>query len=76
MSQVAALQQRVVQLEELFSHHEHHVQQLNGVILELRDELDALRRTYQRQQQQLESLRDQQTSALPREPGEEKPPHY
>ena len=76
MSDIEALLQRVVQLEELFSHHQHHVQQLNEVIVQVRDELDALQIKYANQQSRLESLQESQALAEREDPTDQKPPHY
>ena len=76
MSDIDALLQRVVQLEELFSHHQHHVQQLNEVIVRVRDELDALQIKYANQQSRLEALQESQTLADREDLADQKPPHY
>ncbi len=76
MSDVDALVNRVVQLEELFSHHQHHVQQLNEVIVQLRGELDSLQIKYANQQSRLESLQESQALAETVDLADEKPPHY
>ena len=76
MPDVDALQQRLIQLEELFSHHQHHVQQLNEVIVQLRDELDVLQTKYAHQQSRIESLQETQASSTSETLADEKPPHY
>ncbi len=76
MSEIDTLRQRVVQLEELFSHHQHHVQQLNEVIVEVRDELDALKIKCANQQSRLESLADSRALAEGEDLADQKPPHY
>ena len=76
MSDFEALQQRVVQLEELFSHHQHDVQQLNEVILQLRSELDALQIKYANQQTRLEAIQESQAQAASDDLADQKPPHY
>ncbi|HJN09840.1 MAG TPA: SlyX family protein [Pirellulaceae bacterium] len=76
MSDVDALLRRVVQLEELFSHHQHHVQQLNEVIVQLRGDLDALQIKYANQQSRLESLQERQAVAESEDLADQKPPHY
>lgn len=76
MSDVEALLQRVVQLEELFSHHQHHVQQLNEVIIQLRGELDVLQIRYAKQQDRLAAMQESQTIAESEDLADQKPPHY
>jgi uncharacterized coiled-coil protein SlyX len=76
MPDVDAMLRRVVQLEELFSHHQHDVQQLNQVILELHSELDALKTNYTNQQSQLEAIQESRSQTLSEDLADEKPPHY
>lgn len=76
MSEIDSLLKRVVQLEELFSHHQHHVQQLNDVIVNMRDELDALQIKCANQQSRLENLSDSQARAEGEDLADQKPPHY
>jgi uncharacterized coiled-coil protein SlyX len=76
MPNIDTLQNRVVQLEELFSHHQHHVQQLNEVIVKVRDELDALKAKCAIQQSRLDSLSDSRSFAEDEDPADQKPPHY
>ena len=66
---------RLVQLEMVFSHQEQLVQQLNQVMIQLRDELDALKQKYDKQTAQIEWL----IQSLPvegRSLEDDKPPHY
>ena len=70
------LLKRVVQLEELFSHHQHHVQQLNEVIVQMRDELDALKAKCAKQQSRLDSLSESRAFAEDEDLADQKPPHY
>lgn len=74
MSDLERLQHRVVQLEELFSHHQHHVQQLNDVIVQLRGELDVLQVKSANQQKALETIRASQS--VEEDLADQKPPHY
>lgn len=67
-------QERVVRLEELFSHHQHMVQQLNDVIVQLRAEVENLKARSARQEARLQLVADKQAS-LDDQP-DEKPPHY
>lgn len=74
MPEESSLQDRVVRLEELFSHHQHTVQQLNDVILRLRDEVESLTRRVDGHESRLQLLSEKQ-AALEEQP-DEKPPHY
>jgi len=76
MSDNDALLRRVIQLEELFSHHQHHVQQLNDVIVALRAEIDALQNKFANQQRRLETLQETQMLGESTDLADEKPPHY
>ena len=76
MSEIDSLLKRVVQLEELISHHEHHVQQLNDVIVEVRDELDALQIKCANQQLRLDTLSDSQARREGEDLADQRPPHY
>ncbi len=72
---IDALNQRIVQLEEASAHQERFLAQLNEVILNLRTSVDATRRIQEQLTAQVRTLRD--TSAEePRDPVDEKPPHY
>ena len=74
MPQQPSPQDRVVRLEELFSHHQHMVQQLNEVIVQLRSEVENLKARSARQEARLQQVADKQAS-LDDQP-DEKPPHY
>ena len=66
---------RIVQLEQVFSHQEQLIEQLNQVIVQLRGELDALKQKFDEQAIQTQWLIDN----LPgdgRSIEDEKPPHY
>ena len=64
---------RVVQLEELVSHQEHLLHQLNTVVSELRTECEGLKDRLGERCDRLESLIENQSEGdLP----DEKPPHY
>jgi uncharacterized coiled-coil protein SlyX len=67
------LADRVHQLEELLSHQDRRHEQLNGEVVQLRNDLDRMKAGLQRRVDQLESRVDDQSS-LP-DP-DEKPPHY
>jgi uncharacterized coiled-coil protein SlyX len=68
-----SLEQRVTQLEELFTYHQHLVQQLNEVAVELRADLETLSKRVATQQKQIEWLTQNNS---PVDDREEKPPHY
>ena len=76
MSDIDTFLKRVIQLEELFSHQQHHVQQLNDVIIQLRGELDSLQTKYTQQQSRLEAIQESQAAAEREDLADEKPPHY
>ena len=76
MSDDDALLRRVIQLEELFSHHQHEVQQLNDVIIQVRGELEALQAKYAIQQSILETLQESQSVLGSEDLADQKPPHY
>lgn len=73
MSDEQRLRDRVIQIEELLSHQEHLIQQLNEVVLQLRRDQDRLRAQFQERIDRLEGQLDSQSS--PYDPNE-KPPHY
>jgi uncharacterized coiled-coil protein SlyX len=64
---------RVIQLEELVSHQEHLLQQLNNVVSELRSECDGLKDMLGERCDRLESRIENQSSG---DLSDEKPPHY
>ena len=74
MSETEPLLRRIVQLEELFSHHEHLVHQLNDAVVQLRKELAAVEAKCREQEGRIRSISEHQETA--RDPLEEKPPHY
>jgi uncharacterized coiled-coil protein SlyX len=74
MPQQQSPQERVERLEELFSHHQHLVQQLNEVIVQLRAEVENLKARAARYEGRLQQVADKQAS-LDDQP-DEKPPHY
>ena len=74
MSETEPLLRRIVQLEELFSHHEHLVHQLNDAVVQLRKELAILEAKCREQEGRIRSISEHQETA--RDPLEEKPPHY
>lgn len=68
------LQDRVTQLEELFSHQQHLVQQLNEEVVNLRAVIDRLEYRHGVQEDRLKWLIDNRLTLddIPNE----KPPHY
>jgi uncharacterized coiled-coil protein SlyX len=74
MPQEPSPQERVERLEELFSHHQHMVQQLNEVIVQLRTDVENLKARAARYEARLQQVADKQAS-LDDQP-DEKPPHY
>ena len=74
MSETQLLQGRIVQLEELFSHQEHLVSQLNEAVVQLRKDLSRAEAKCNEQETRIRLLAEQQVTE--RDPVEEKPPHY
>ncbi|MAT15607.1 MAG: hypothetical protein CMJ46_10100 [Planctomyces sp.] len=70
--EINGLLQRIVELETLFTHLQHDVQQLNDVIIEQRQELEKLHEVNDRLQQHIEDLENPEE----RNPSDERPPHY
>tara|TARA_B100001123_G_C14515587_1_gene712149 strand:+ start:92 stop:313 length:222 start_codon:yes stop_codon:yes gene_type:complete len=73
MPELPSLQDQVIQLEELVTHQEHLIQQLNEVLLQVRSDCDRMKISFQEKIDRLESLVEQQMSDY--DP-DEKPPHY
>ena len=67
------LAKRITRLEELFAHHQHLVQQLNEVTVQLRADLAVLDKRAMAQQKQVDWLTQNSSQVDDRE---EKPPHY
>ncbi|MDA1053550.1 MAG: SlyX family protein [Planctomycetota bacterium] len=74
MSEMEPLQRRIVQLEELFSHQEHLVHQLNEAVVQLRKELTRVEAKCAEQESRIRSFAEHQMTE--RDPLDEKPPHY
>lgn len=74
MSDVEQLQNRLIHLEEIFSHQENIVQQLNDSVIQLRTELARLETRFNDQEGRIRSLAEHQETV--RDPLDEKPPHY
>ena len=68
------LEQRVRQLEELVTHHEHVAEQLNQVVVRMRGELTRLEAKVDEQVARL-TWKVEQPPEI-RDPVDEKPPHY
>ena len=71
---LAAIVQRVTKLEELISHQQHLIEQLNEVVLGLRLEFSSMQRKFDEQQARLKTL-TAQASFIEDDP-DERPPHY
>lgn len=69
-----SLQRRIMQLEELFSHHEHLVHQLNDAVVQLRKELAVVEAKCKEQEGRIRALGESHETL--RDPLDEKPPHY
>lgn len=74
MSETEPLQRRIMQLEELFSHQEHLVHQLNEAVIDLRGELARVEAKCNEQEGRIRSLAEHRVTQ--RDPIDEKPPHY
>jgi uncharacterized coiled-coil protein SlyX len=74
MSETEPLLRRIVQLEELFSHHEHLVHQLNDAVVQVRKELAIVEAKCREQEGRIRSISEHQETI--RDPLDEKPPHY
>ena len=68
------LEERVTRLEEIHSHHQHLMDQLNEVIVGLRRDLTRLEKRYDEQQSRLKTLMADH-SVIEDDP-DERPPHY
>lgn len=66
------MEQRIIDLETRQAFQEDTLQQLNDVIIELRNQLDGLTQQLQVVEERLEALEPNMISPL----GDEKPPHY
>ena len=67
------LQKRIVHLEEIYTHQQQYINQLNDALVEFRREFDQLKRTVELQRSQIEWLTENQSQDGP---ANEKPPHY
>jgi uncharacterized coiled-coil protein SlyX len=72
MSDSVGLERRVRQLEELVSHQQHLLEQLNQVIVDLRGDLEGLNRQFIYRLLDLQSQLGRREAEDP----DEKPPHY
>lgn len=68
------LEDRVRELEEVSSHQEYLLRELNTTVFQLRGELDRLEALYRRQQERIESMRGSSTGDGA--PADDPPPHY
>jgi uncharacterized coiled-coil protein SlyX len=64
---------RLVALEHLVTHLERDVGTLNAVLLEQRKEIESLKRMLNRLDDRVTRLAEEEE---PRDPGEQRPPHY
>jgi SlyX protein len=64
--------QRLVDLELLLTHLQHDVEQLNAVVIAQQQELERLQRSLGKLQDRF----DQSAEPEPRDPLQERPPHY
>ena len=67
------LEDRVLQLEELVSHQERLLEELNGVLIDIRNEHESLRKTVSVQVREIEAKLEGESNSF--DPNE-KPPHY
>ncbi len=74
MTEMETLRQRIMQLEELFSHQEHLVQHLNEAIVQLRADLRRVELKSADQEHRLQWLADSPSET--RDSADDKPPHY
>ncbi|MEZ4649615.1 MAG: SlyX family protein [Candidatus Eisenbacteria bacterium] len=74
MSTKDDLETRVTQLEEISSHQEQLLRELDRAVYEMRTELDRLEKLSRRQQDRIESL--SRAAAGDEAPVDDPPPHY
>ena len=67
------LKTSMVRLEELYSHQQHYINQLNDALIAVRKEMEQLKRTVSQQKSQIDWLTENQDAIGP---ANEKPPHY
>jgi len=67
------MQERIAELESQLAFQEHTIQELNDVIIELRNEIEGLRREMDRFKDRLEDISS--ATVMPQSQ-EEPPPHY
>ena len=65
--------ERIVKLELLVTHLEHELATMSSVLVEQRKEIDLLKRTTARLDDRVARLAEDDE---PRDPGDERPPHY
>ncbi len=66
-------EERLVALELLVTHLEHDLATLNSVLLEQQKEIESLKRLINRLDDRVTRLAEEEE---PRDPAEERPPHY
>jgi len=74
MPQAETPETRLNKLEEIFTHHQVMLDELNGVIIELRGQLDRLQAKQQTLENTVQLLVQHQPQS--EDPRDEKPPHY
>jgi len=74
MTDTSSLEHRLIQLEELVTHQQHVLQQLDEVIVQLRSDADQLTKTILSQQDRIQWLAENATAD--QTPPDERPPHY
>lgn len=68
--------ERLVKIESHLAHLQRFTDQLNAVVTDQSSQLDVLRRTVSRLENQVKELREKPQAADGAEHFEEKPPHY
>jgi len=74
MGTIEELETRVRELEEISSHQEYLLRELNTTVFHLRAEVDRLEARYRRQQERIESINA--SSSGNSAPADDPPPHY
>jgi len=74
MPESSHLKDRVTRLEESFSHQEHLIEQLNKVVIQLREDIEKLESKHEVQKRHLTQLLE--NVPVSENPADEKPPHY
>ena len=75
MGDTSSLDKRVTKLEEIHSHQQHLIDQLNEVVVSLRLDLSNIKQKYEEQQARLKTL-TANLSPIEDDDPNERPPHY